>query len=116
MVDPFDDFTDPIFDNDNSLCAFTMNSDKRYEEKNTYMQPIIFPYSQKNRRKFLQTDDVFLLMALKQYGTSNLNHVINYNLIRSNWLPHKSHQEIKHRYKNTTSKRAPANILKRWKH
>jgi hypothetical protein len=48
-------------------------------------------------------------LGLRQYGYKEVE------LIRNNWLPNKSTNEIKHRYKNLTCAKAPDNIIKRWK-
>ncbi|CDW76055.1 UNKNOWN [Stylonychia lemnae] len=68
-----------------------------------------FNSSHNNRRKFSYVDDNFLLLGLRQYGYKEVE------LIRNNWLPNKSSNEIKHRYKNLTCAKAPDNIIKRWK-
>ena len=62
-----------------------------------------------NRRKFTHVDDNFLLLGLRQYGYKEIE------LIKQNWLPNKTSNEIKHRYKNMTCAKAPDNIIKRWK-
>eukprot|EP00347_Sterkiella_histriomuscorum_P003024 403365884 len=62
-----------------------------------------------NRRKFSYVDDNFLLLGLRQYGYKEVEQ------IRDNWLPNKTTNEIKHRYKNLTCAKAPDNIIKRWK-
>ena len=54
-------------------------------------------------------DDNLLLLGLRQYGYKEIE------LIRSNWLPYKSSNEIKHRYKNMTCAKAPNNLIKSWK-
>ena len=54
-------------------------------------------------------DDNFLLLGLRQYGYKEVD------LIMSNWLPNKSPNEIKHRYKNLTCAKAQDNMIKRWK-
>ena len=53
-----------------------------------------------NRRKFTYVDDNFLLLGLRQYGYKEIE------LIRQNWLPNKTANEIRHRYKNMTCAKA----------
>ena len=74
------------------------------------MQPIVYPFCGNNRRKFSYVDDNFLFLALKQIGPSK-----DYEEIKENWLPKKNLNEIKHRIKNLTCRRAPDNFIKRWK-
>ena len=62
-----------------------------------------------NRRKFSHVDDNFLLLGLKQYGYKEIE------LIRQNWLPNKTSNEIRHRYKNMTCAKASDNLIKSWK-
>jgi hypothetical protein len=62
-----------------------------------------------NRRKFSHIDDNFLLIGLKQFGYKEIDQ------IRENWLPHKSSNEIRHRYKNMTCAKAANNLIKMWK-
>ena len=62
-----------------------------------------------NRRKFTSTDDNFLILGLQEFGYRNIE------LIARHWLPRKTANEIKHRYKNLTCQRVPDNVIKRWK-
>jgi hypothetical protein len=62
-----------------------------------------------SRRKFTEMDDNFLMLGLQEFGYRNTEK------IRANWLPKKHSNEIKHRYKNLTCARVPANMIKRWK-
>jgi len=62
-----------------------------------------------NRRKFTVVDDNFLLLGLRQFGYKEVE------MIKNAWLPNKSTNEIKHRYKNLTCAKAQDNIIKRWK-
>ena len=73
-------------------------------------QPLVFPFYGNNRRKFSYIDDTFLFHAMREQGG------IRYlDVIRDNWLPKKSTNEIKHRIKNLTCMRAPDNAIRRWK-
>jgi len=63
----------------------------------------------RNRRKFLPSDDKFLLQGLKEYGYRDMAKIQKF------WLPDKSESEIKHRYKNLTWAKAEPNIIKEWK-
>jgi hypothetical protein len=49
-------------------------------------------------------------MALKKLASYK-----EFEAIRDNWLPMKNCNEIKHRIKNLTCRRAQNNIIKRWK-
>ena len=54
-------------------------------------------------------DDNFLVLGLQEFGYRNTEQ------IKAHWLPKKSSNEIKHRYKNLTCARVPHNTIKRWK-
>ena len=62
-----------------------------------------------NRRKFTLLDDNLLLLGIRQYGYKETE------LIRVQWLPSKTNNEIKHRYKNLTCAKADNNIIKIWR-
>lgn len=49
-----------------------------------------------NRRKFSPMDDNCLILGLQEFGYKNIE------AIRHHWLPYKTSNEIKHRYKNLT--------------
>lgn len=49
-------------------------------------------------------------MGLKSAGSQK-----DFEAIRNNWLPKKNVNEIKHRIKNLTCRRAPNNVIKQWK-
>jgi hypothetical protein len=70
----------------------------------------VFPQAGNNRSKFGSIDDNFLLMGLKSVGSQK-----DFEAIRDNWLPKKNVNEIKHRIKNLTCRRAPNNVIKQWK-
>jgi hypothetical protein len=63
----------------------------------------------RNRRKFLPSDDKFLLQGLKEFGYRDVSKIQKF------WLLDKSESEIKHRYKNLTCAKAENNIIKQWK-
>lgn len=70
----------------------------------------LLPGSQINhRRKFTMMDDNLLLLGLRQYGYKDVDS------IKKNWLPSKTQNEIKHRYKNLTATKSPNNFIKKWK-
>jgi len=50
-----------------------------------------------------------MLMGLKQFGYKRNS------LIKLHWLPSKTENEIKHRYKNLTCGKAHENLIKKWK-
>ena len=54
-------------------------------------------------------DDNCLILGLQEFGYKNME------AIRQNWLPSKTTNEIKHRYKNLTCQRVQKNIVKDWK-
>ena len=75
---------------------------------NPEMSSMNFPQNN-NRRKFTSYDDNFLILGLQEFGYKNIE------LISQHWLPRKTPNEIKHRYKNLTCQRVPDNVIKRWK-
>ena len=50
-----------------------------------------------------------MILGLQEFGYKNIE------LISQHWLPRKTPNEIKHRYKNLTCQRVPDNVIKRWK-
>ena len=52
--------------------------------------------SNNNRRKFSRMDDNMMILGLQEFGQKNMEQ------IRVHWLPRKTVNEIKHRYKNLT--------------
>ena len=60
--------------------------------------------------KFSHLDDCLLLMGLNRFGTKN------FALIQGIFLPRKSVNEIKNRYKNCTRFKSIHNIIKHWKY
>jgi hypothetical protein len=74
----------------------------------TYQCPMV--NCANNRRKFSFIEDNFLFMGLRQQGCWK-----NLESIRDSWLPRKSINELKHRIKNLTCRRAPDNLIKRLK-
>lgn len=60
--------------------------------------------------KFSHLDDCLLLMGLNRFGTKN------FGLIQNIFLPHKTVNEIKNRYKNCTRFKSIHNIIKHWKY
>ena len=62
-----------------------------------------------NRRKFTYLDDNLLLVGLREYGYKEMDQ------IKKQYLPSKTTNEIKHRYKNLTCAKADMNIIKNWK-
>lgn len=67
------------------------------------------PIHHGGRRKFNLLDDNLLLLGVRQYGYKETE------MIRVQWLPTKTNNEIKHRYKNLTCAKADTNIIKVWK-
>ena len=65
--------------------------------------------SNNNRRKFSRMDDNMMIMGLQEFGQKNMEQ------IRVHWLPRKTVNEIKHRYKNLTCQRVHDNMVKSWK-
>lgn len=49
------------------------------------------------------------MIGLLQHGKKNIE------LIQQLWVNSRSNQEIRHRIKNLTCKRAPENVIKKWK-
>ena len=66
--------------------------------------------SNNNRRKFSRSDDNMMILGLQEFGQKNIEQ------IRMHWLPRKTVNEIKHRYKNLTCQRVHDNMVKQWKH
>ena len=60
--------------------------------------------------KFSHLDDCLLLMGLNRFGTKN------FGLVQNIFLPHKTVNEIKNRYKNCTRFKSIHNIIKHWKY
>jgi hypothetical protein len=83
------------------------NSEIKPSYLNSCYQPIVFPQAGNNRSKFSAVDDNFLLLGLKHIGVQK-----DFEAIRDNWLPKKNINEIKHRIKNLTCRRAPTNVIK----
>ena len=65
--------------------------------------------SNNNRRKFSRMDDNMMILGLQEFSQKNMEQ------IRVHWLPRKSVNEIKHRYKNLTCQRVHDNLVKSWK-
>ena len=65
--------------------------------------------SNNNRRKFTHMDDNMMIMGLQEFGPKNMES------IKQHWLPRKTVNEIKHRYKNLTCQRVLENSVKQWK-
>ena len=65
--------------------------------------------SNNNRRKFSRMDDNMMILGLQEFGQKNMEQ------IRIHWLPRKTVNEIKHRYKNLTCQRVHDNMIKLWK-
>ena len=63
-----------------------------------------------NRRKFTYLDDNLLLVGLREYGYKEMD------LIKKQYLPSKTTNEIKHRYKNLTCAKADMNITVSYTH
>ena len=66
--------------------------------------------SNNNRRKFSRMDDNMMILGLQEFGQKNME------AIRIHWLPRKTVNEIKHRYKNLTCQRVHDNMVKQWKY
>jgi hypothetical protein len=62
------------------------------------------------RRKFSNVDDNFLLLAATEIWTRK-----DLDVVCQKWLPNKTSNEIKHRFKNLTCRRAATNELRKWK-
>jgi hypothetical protein len=63
----------------------------------------------KKRKKFDTIYDNLLMIGLLYHGKKNIE------LIQQLWVNSRSIQEIRHRIKNLTCKRAPENLIKKWK-
>jgi hypothetical protein len=63
----------------------------------------------KKRKKFDLIHDNLLMIGLMHHGKKNLE------LVQQLWVNSRSIQEIRHRIKNLTCKRAPDNVIKNWK-
>jgi hypothetical protein len=63
----------------------------------------------KKRKKFDNINDNLLMIGLMHHGKKNLE------LVQQLWVNSRNVQEIRHRIKNLTCKRAPDNIIKNWK-
>ena len=62
-----------------------------------------------NTKKFTPLDDNLILIGLHEFGACN-------EQVQANWLPHRTLNEIKNRFKNVAlSKRHDKNGLRRWK-
>jgi Myb-like DNA-binding domain len=61
-----------------------------------------------SRMKFTESEDRLLMRGLRKFGNSNLQ----WGKIRRNYLPAKSDQQIKVRYKNMIARTAPPNPIK----
>ena len=55
-------------------------------------------------------DDNMMILGLQEFGQKNME------AIRIHWLPRKTVNEIKHRYKNLTCQRVHDNMVKQWKY
>lgn len=60
-------------------------------------------------QKFSNADDMLLLNGLVKFGSKSIE------LIQKIYLPHKSAEEIKNRFKNLTRFKSQKNIVKNWK-
>ena len=69
-------------------------------------QPVAKPLP---TQKFTNADDLLLLNGLVKFGSKNMN------IIQKIYLPHKSAEEIKNRFKNLTRFKSQKNIVKNWK-
>lgn len=63
----------------------------------------------RKRKKFDSIHDQMLMLGLMHHGKKNIE------IIQHLWVKSRSLQEIRHRIKNLTCKRAPENIIKKWK-
>ena len=71
----------------------------------------VFPEESKQASgfKFSPADDALLLAGLQKFGSKALY------LVQENFLPHKSLDEIRNRFKNLTRFKSPRNPIKNWK-
>lgn len=93
----------------NSLVEDEKERDEEDNSSDFMLPELKNNFLQKKRKKFDSIHDHLLMLGLMHHGKKNLE------LVQQLWVNSRSLQEIKHRIKNLTCKRAPENIIKHWK-
>lgn len=71
--------------------------------------PVLGEAPRSGTNKFAAAEDALLLNGLLRHSCKNLPAV------QAQFLPHKSLEEVRNRYKNLTRQKAPLNAIKSWK-